>query len=76
LLFEARNAIAPSHTKSIQMWNANKTPMPANDHNVKESEISFRPIVNHQIRKNGFKPVKRMPARNAPCFKSRTDFCF
>jgi hypothetical protein len=43
-------------------------PIPQNDHKIRDSDINLKPIASHQKIKNGFNPVRRIPAKNGPCF--------
>ena len=46
----------------------NKISNPKSDHSTIESEISLNPTVNHQIIKNGFSALNKIPERNGPYF--------
>ena len=54
------------------MCRTNTISMPANAQISMASEINLNPIVNHQIIKNGFNALSRIPVINGPCF--RLDF--
>ncbi len=60
------------------MCTKNKITTPKTPKISIDSEISTKPIVNHQIMKNGFNALSKIPARNGPCleFVSRFEFCF
>ena len=75
-LFDARYDIAPSHTKSIQICKINKISMPENAQISIASEINLNPIVNHQIIKNGFNALSRIPETRGPCFRFVVDSLF
>ena len=66
-LFEARNETMPNHAKSIQTCNANKIMIPANAQINIASEINLKPIVTHQIIKNGFNALSKIPVISGPC---------
>ena len=42
----------------------NNIRIPENPHNIIDSVISTKPIVNHHIKKNGFSALRRIPAKN------------
>jgi len=67
-LFFAKNAIPPSHAKSIQICNANNIAIPENAQIIIASEISLNPTVNHHIIKNGFNALSVIPEMIALCF--------
>ena len=76
LLFDIKNAVAPNHTKSIQICNTNTIKIPANAHIAIASEINFNPIVNHQIIKNGFNALSKIPVMIGPCLSFVSIFLF
>ncbi len=76
LLFDIKNAVVPSHTKSIHTCNTNTIKIPTNAHIAIASEINFKPIVNHQIIKNGFNALSKTPVMIGPCFSFVSDFSF
>ena len=68
LLFDAKNAVIPNHAKSIQICNTKTISIPANAHIIIASEINLNPIVIHQIIKNGFNALSKIPVTIGPCF--------
>ena len=50
------------------MWRKNTINIPENAQINIASEINFKPIVNHQIMKNGFNALRIIPVINGPCF--------
>ena len=67
-LFEARCAIPPNHTKSIQICITNRINIPVNAQINIASKINLNPIVNHHNMKNGFNALSKTPVTNGPCF--------
>ena len=75
-LFEARNETMPNHAKSIQICNANKIKIPVNAQISMASEINLKPIVTHQIIKNGFNALSKIPVINGPCLDLTSEISF
>jgi hypothetical protein len=49
------------------MWNNDTTRIPEKKPNKRrDSEINFIPIVNHHIKKKGFKALKALPTSKGP----------
>ena len=76
VLFDAKNETPPNQTKSIHMCNPNMINTPENAQINIASEINLNPIVSHQIIKNGFNPLSKIPVINEPCFEFLTETCF